>query len=193
MGEKDCLSRRANLKCLGAMGAATLFGGTTEPVVAAEPNQAKVGKLPVDAVELAVARFGKGHSCAQAVFSAFAEQMGMNCETAVRLTAGLGAGMGMGSVCGAVSGAFLAIGLKYGGVEPKAKERTSKLARTFVERFKTRHSSVNCRELLGFDLSTAEGRKTANEKNLFKIVCTGLVRDAADILRGLLSEQKDNA
>jgi C_GCAxxG_C_C family probable redox protein len=103
----------------------------------------------------------------------------MNYETAIKLTAGLGGGMGMGSVCGVVSGAFLAIGLKYGGVEPKARERTAKVSRTFVERLKSRHTSVNCRELLGCDPNAAKGRKTINERNRRKTLCTALARDAA--------------
>ena len=51
-----------------------------------------------------MARFGKGHSCSQAVFSAFAEQMGVDYKTAMNVASGFGGGMYMGSVCGAVSG-----------------------------------------------------------------------------------------
>jgi C_GCAxxG_C_C family probable redox protein len=154
-----------------------------------EPKTAKSdqAKQAVNAVDLAIARFGKGHSCAQAVFSAFAEQMGMDYQTAVRLSSGFGGGMGMGSVCGAVTGGIMAIGLKCGGVDPKAKGQTAKLVREFTDRFKAQHKSVNCRDLLGCDLSTPEGLKAAKDRNLFA-VCPGIVRDAAKTLDGLLNQ-----
>jgi len=191
MSEKCHWSRRSSLKGLGALGAATLLGGVaagTSPAAESQAPAKAPAKPGASPVEVAVARFGKGHSCAQAVFSAFAEQIGMDYPTAVKLTAGFGGGMGMGGVCGAVSGAYLAIGLKFGGVDPKAKEQTAKLARQFAQRFKAQHRALNCRELLGCDTSTPEGRKIAKEKNLHDTVCTGVVRDAAKILNELLGQ-----
>jgi C_GCAxxG_C_C family probable redox protein len=184
------MSRRSSLKGLGAIGATLLGGAAAGTSPAAQPqapaeDAAKPAACPVD---LAVARFGKGHSCAQAVFSAFAEQIGMDYQTAVKLTAGFGGGMGMGGVCGAVSGAYMAIGLKFGGIDPKAKEQTAKVAREFAQRFKAQHRALNCRELLGCDMGTPEGRKVFKEKNLHDTVCMGIVRDAAKILGELLAQ-----
>jgi len=190
MSEEHSLSRRASLKTLGAVGAAMVIGGAAEasgPPADPKPATSDKDQQAVNAVDLAVARLGKGHSCAQAVFSAFAEQMGLEYETAVKLTSGFGGGMGMGSVCGAVTGAIMAIGLKNGGVDPKAKEQTAKLVREFNDRFTALHHSLNCRDLLGCDLSTPEGRQTAKNKNLFA-VCPSIVRDAATILNELLNE-----
>jgi C_GCAxxG_C_C family probable redox protein len=122
------------------------------------------------------------------VFSAFAEQMGMDYQTAVKVSAGFGGGMGIGSVCGAVTGAIMVIGLKHGGVDPKAKAHTAKLVGELTNRFRAQHRLLNCRELLGCDLSTPEGRQAAKEKNLYATVCNGFVRDAAKILNELLNE-----
>ncbi len=186
------LSRRSSLKGLGAMGAATLLGGATaatSSAAEAEAQQTKV-KDAADPVDLAVARFGKGHSCAQAVFSAFAESLGMDYKTAVKLTAAFGGGMGMGSVCGACTGAFMAIGLKFGGVDPKAKEQTFRLTRELVRRIKAQYRSVNCRELLGCDPSTPEGRRMIQEKNLRATVCVPVIRDAAKAAKEFLVQPK---
>jgi len=191
MSKESHWSRRSSLKGLGAIGAATLLGGAAgrTSLAAESPAQKREsGKSAACPVDLAVARFGKGHSCAQAVFSTFAEQMGMDYQTAVKLTAGFGGGMGMGGVCGAVSGAYLALGLKFGGIDPKANEQTAKLAREFVQRFKAQHRAVNCRELLGCDMGTPEGRKVFKEKNLHDTVCAGVVRDAAKVLSELLAQ-----
>lgn len=185
---RECrLSRRSSLKGLGTIGALTLLGGAAAGTAPAAESQA-AGQKADNPVDLAVARFGKGHSCAQAVFSAFAEQLGMDYQTAVKVSAGFGGGMGMGGVCGAVSGAYMAIGLKFGGMDPKAKEQTSKVARQFVERFKAQHHCLTCRELMGLDVTTPEGRKLSQEKNLRATVCTGVVRDAAKILAELLAK-----
>jgi C_GCAxxG_C_C family probable redox protein len=189
MSSQQRVSRRSSLKNLGAMGAAAILGGATAaPLAAAEPDAHKTKSKDVaDPADLALARFAKGHSCAQAVFSAFAERMGMDYQTAVKLTSGFGGGMGMGSVCGAVTGGLMAIGLKFGGVDPKTKEQTSRLARELVQRFKTQHRTVICRELLGLDPTTPEGRRTMQEKNLRSTVCNVAIRDAANLVQELLA------
>jgi C_GCAxxG_C_C family probable redox protein len=193
MSVNQPVSRRASLKSLGVVGAAMVFNRATE--ASAPPAEAKTAKSDhakptANAVDVAVARFGKGHSCAQAVFSAFAEQTGMDYQAAVRVSSGFGGGMGMGSVCGAVTGAIMAIGLRYGGIDPKAKGQTGKLVREFTDRFKAQHKSVNCRDLLSCDLSTPEGLKEAKDKNLFATICNGIVKDAATMLSELLAQQK---
>ena len=110
----------------------------------------------------------------------------MDYQTAVKLSAGFGGGMFIGSVCGAITGSLMAIGLKFGGVDPKAKEQMSRLARELVRQFKTKHCSVNCRELLGLDPTTPEGRRTMQEKNLRATVCVPAIRDAATAAKELL-------
>lgn len=66
--------------------------------------------------------FGKGYNCAQAVLCAFADECGMDEDTAYRLSSSFGGGLGrMREVCGAVSGMSMAAGLLYGykkGDEP---------------------------------------------------------------------------
>lgn len=74
-----------------------------------------------------------GFNCAQAVIAAFAEECGIEIETAKALGAGFGAGMGtMGATCGALCGAQIVLGLmKNGGsVMPSAR----RLYNGFLER-----------------------------------------------------------
>jgi C_GCAxxG_C_C family probable redox protein len=104
----------------------------------------------------------------------------------------------MGETCGAVTGAFMVIGLKHGSaanwlVEGRVDDRengkrlnTYRLVRELTDRFAARHGSIRCKDLLGCDLSTPEGGKMVEEKNLFRTVCPGLVRDAAEILEEIL-------
>ena len=95
----------------------------------------------------------------------------------------------MGLTCGAVTGAYMVIGLKYGKVKAddnEAKEKTYALVQEFSRRFVARNKSLNCTELLGCDLGTAEGREKAKGQNLMTTVCEKLVRDAAEILEQVL-------
>jgi C_GCAxxG_C_C family probable redox protein len=95
----------------------------------------------------------------------------------------------MGETCGAVTGAFLVIGLRYGKTEAdddEAREKTYRLVNEFTARFKALNKSILCRELLGHDLGTPEGREAAAEKQLFITLCPRFVQHAAEILEHIL-------
>jgi C_GCAxxG_C_C family probable redox protein len=133
----------------------------------------------------AVARFAQGFSCSQAVFSVFAEESGLDRDTALRIASGFGGGMGgMGHTCGAVTGAYMAIGLKHGPVsaDREAKAAVYARVRSFAEQFCARHGSVACRDLLGCDIGTPEGLARARESGVFREVCPRLVRTACELL-----------
>jgi C_GCAxxG_C_C family probable redox protein len=142
-------------------------------------------------VEKAASCFSEGFMCSQAVLTAYAGQFDMDRETALKVSAAFGGGMGrMGEICGAVTGAFMVIGLKYGRTmvqDAKSHEKTNRLVREFVDRFKSRNGSIVCRELLGCDLSTQAGQKVFVDKKLRDTLCTKFVRDAAEIVQQLLA------
>ena len=146
----------------------------------------------MEAKELAVSRFSQGFSCSQSVFSTFAEELGLDRETALRISGAFGGGMGrMAHTCGAVSGAFMAIGLKYGAVDAadkETKEKTYALVRDFAERFELRNGSITCGGLLGCDISTPEGDKIAREQKLFSNASRKLIKDVVEIAEGILAE-----
>ena len=124
-----------------------------------------------DKAEAAVGCFREGFSCSQAILSIYGPEFGLARETALKAGAALGAGMGrLGEVCGAVTGAMIVIGLKYGHTEAKDKETKAKTydrVHDFGERFRARHGSLLCRELLGCDLGTAEGYGNGAAEGLF--------------------------
>jgi C_GCAxxG_C_C family probable redox protein len=143
----------------------------------------------VNHIETAVSRFAEGFNCSQAVFSAYAEDLGLDEKAALKIAAGFGGGMGrMGETCGAVTGALLVLGLKYGGTTPdrETKERVYERVREFAARFKARHGSLACRDLLGCDVGTAEGQEIARRQNMLTTACPQFVRSAAEILEELL-------
>jgi C_GCAxxG_C_C family probable redox protein len=141
-------------------------------------------------IDQAVARFNEGHNCAQAILSTFGPQLGLDHDTALKLACGFGSGMArMSETCGAVTGAFMVLGLKHGRVsaaDHRARDRTYDLVRSFVAAFKRRNGTIQCRELLGCDLSTPEGRQAAEAQDLYRSICPKLVGDAAAILEAIL-------
>lgn len=124
------------------------------------------------------------------MISSYGEEFGLGRELALRIAGAFGGGMArMGETCGAMTGALMVIGLKYGKVtagDEKARERTYELSREFASRFKKRHGSIVCRELLGYDLSSPEQRAEAHQKGLFDTLCPSLVRHATEILEEIL-------
>ncbi|MBQ7886388.1 MAG: C_GCAxxG_C_C family protein, partial [Clostridia bacterium] len=66
-------------------------------------------------VEKARDLFLSGCSCSQAVFGAYAQEYGIDYDTAMKLASSFGGGLG-GSreLCGAVSGMLMVAGLKWG-------------------------------------------------------------------------------
>ncbi len=134
---------------------------------------------------------GQAYNCAQAVFAALADEVGLDEETALRVAAAFGGGVGRsGLTCGAVTGAMLAIGLKHGRTRPEdeeSRERTYRLVHQLVRRFRDRHGSIVCRELIGVDMSKPGWRELAKERNT-STLCNGFIRDAVGIAEEMLKE-----
>ena len=93
-----------------------------------------------------------------------------------------------GELCGAVSGAVMVIGLKYGNSlseDSESKSLCYQKTKEFTEKFKEKNKSIICRELLGCDISTADGMSIAMDKKLFKTTCADMVESAAKLLEEL--------
>ena len=129
-------------------------------------------------------------NCAQSVMSVFAEQMGLDLDTAVRVAMAFGGGMGRGgNTCGAVTGAYMVLGLAQTMSPDNPREtieKTYELVRRFNERFIERHGSLLCRELLGCDLSQPGGMEEARKKDFFANLCPNFVHDAVEIVEELI-------
>jgi C_GCAxxG_C_C family probable redox protein len=140
--------------------------------------------------EEAKKQFEKGFSCAPAVLSTYSEQLGLGKALALKVACGFGGGIGrMGRTCGAVTGAVMVIGLKNGQVnlaDAESREKTYTLVKEFVDRFTALHGSIECKELIGYDLSDSGELKSARESGVFQNKCTSFVYDSARILEDVL-------
>ncbi len=160
-------------------------------VTGGERNYRKVNEERgnTGAREEALRMFARGFNCAQAVFAAFGPGLGLSTDQALRVSSAFGGGMGrMGEVCGAVTGAFMVMGFKYGwsdAVDSASKGMVYGLVREFAARFKSRHGSIICRDLLGCELGTPEGMAQAQSKRFHTEICPEFVGDACLILEEL--------
>ena len=133
--------------------------------------------------------FDQGFDCAQTVFSAFAEDLDLDEETALKIAAGFGGGMHRGDMCGCVTGGLMVLGLKYGWSEEGdavGKDLMNRKAQEYERRFRERLGGLRCRELLEADVSTPEGKFLAAERVPQR--CPGFVTAACEILEEMLEE-----
>lgn len=130
--------------------------------------------------------FFKGYNCSQCVALAFAQEMGLTEEQALKIASGFGGGFGrMREVCGAFSGLTLVLGALYGNTDPAQKTKTYTEVQALAEQYRQRNGggSIVCRELLGLD--KAEGSPVASTRTAEyykKRPCPELVRLAADLM-----------
>jgi C_GCAxxG_C_C family probable redox protein len=149
----------------------------------------------INHAEKAKSLFESGYNCCQAVLCAYADELGLDEKTAIKIASSFGGGMGrMREVCGAVSGMFMVSGLRDGYTNIDGEnsheekmahyERIQELARKFINE----NGSIICRELLGLapkksslDMVNPEPEKRT-EEYYKKRPCAELVAMAASFL-----------
>lgn len=95
--------------------------------------------------------FSGGYNCAQSVFAAFHEEMGLDEELALKLMMPMGGGVArLREICGAVTGAAMALGMLR---DVKPDDRAAKFAiydqvQKKIAVFKQQYGSVICRDLI---------------------------------------------
>lgn len=137
--------------------------------------------------------FYAGCNCAQAVFCAFAEDMGLDLDTAARLASSFGGGLGrLRELCGALSGAELALGMLRGysdPTDPALKAEHYARVRELAERFRVQNGTILCRELLKGVETTPGGVPEPRTPEFYaRRPCLRLVGEAAAILEKMLNE-----
>ena len=148
---------------------------------------------------LAEAFFMKGFNCSQSVVAAFAQEMGLSEEQAVKMSAGFGAGFGrMREVCGAFSGIVFVISTLYGNTDPEGKSAFYKEIQDLAQSYREQNggNSIVCRELLGLKKAngsnsvgnTAESWVAEKRTSEYyqKRPCPKLVKLAAEITQSYI-------
>lgn len=126
--------------------------------------------------------------CAESVLQAVAEEAGLDSPLIPRIASGFCGGIARtGEICGAVTGGVMALGLVFGrdSAAGSIADVYSKVQQ-FHGEFSKQCGSVNCAELIGCDLGTADGQRTFVEQRLHRkcLEFTGLAAGLAAQLSG---------
>ena len=135
--------------------------------------------------------FKSGYNCSQSVLGVFCEELGLDFETAMKISMPFGGGMGrMREVCGTVSGMFMAAGLFFANSDSSSKAEMYKHVQELAEKFRAQNGSIICRELLqGIESSTSPIPSERTETYYKKRPCVELVGDAVEILENYIKSK----
>ena len=141
----------------------------------------------------AEALFKQGYNCAQSVFAAFHDELGLDQDTALKIASSFGGGMGrLREVCGALTGLFMAAGLKYGYADPEdldGKTIHYQLIQDFARRFSDEYHSILCRDLLQLDEKVSDPQPEARTEAYYqRRPCAEYVRFAASLLEKMMND-----
>ena len=136
--------------------------------------------------------FYGGYNCAQSVFAAFHEEMGLDEETALKLMVSVGGGMGgLREICGAFSGAAVALNMIQKEIKTSDldyKKQMYALVQEKAEAFKRQYSTVICRELLELNDITPSSVPAVRDAAYYEVrPCGKYVEYAAGLVEEELS------
>ena len=131
-------------------------------------------------------KFLNGCNCAQSVLCAFSDITGIDSKTSMKLASSFGGGMGrMREVCGAVSSMFMIAGILKGyevAGDDIGKTRHYQLIQNLAKKFKEKHGTIICRELLGLDGEDNPIPSKRTTEYYANRPCETFVRTAAEIV-----------
>lgn len=136
-----------------------------------------------------VSNFRKRIHCSQLIVKQWAEELGLDEETMVRMAAPLAGGCCGGDVCGCVTASLMLIGAEYGHCLPGdfegnecMMEKAAELRTVFEKKF----GSLICRELTGYDFSKGGQMEEAFASGILFERCPDYVNGALEILDAML-------
>jgi len=136
------------------------------------------------------------YHCSQALFGAYAEDFGLDLKTAFKISTCFGGGMRQGGVCGCITAALLVLGMALGFYDSQDRElevygnqKTDEFIRRFTERM---NGQINCRDILGKDISKPEEMAVIRKEGLILQKCPDAISISIEILDDMLTEHFRN-
>lgn len=142
--------------------------------------------------EKAVQLLHQQYHCSQALFGAFADDFGLDLKTAFKISTCFGGGMRQGATCGCITAAMLVLGMALGFYDPQDKEQEiygNKKTDEFIRRFtKEMEGDINCRDILGKDISKPDELAAIRSEGLILKKCPRAISVSIDILEDMLAD-----
>lgn len=140
--------------------------------------------------------FLEGYNCSQSIAGAFCDELGLDFERAVTLSAGFGGGMGrLREVCGSFSGITLVLSAVcgYKETDDTKKKALYEKVQTLGKEFKKRNGSLVCRDILSLQANekTDPTPEKRTEQYYASRPCATVVYNAAAVLEEFLSSQAE--
>ena len=141
----------------------------------------------MDRQKKAEALFKSGYNCAQSVFGAFCDDLGIDFDTAMKISEGFGAGMGrMRLTCGAVSAMTMVAGmmLSRGSEEGDTRAEVYESVHNMAGEFAKNNGSIICGDLLGLNKEKVYNPNPEERTKEYykKRPCLELVKDCVKII-----------
>ena len=132
------------------------------------------------------------YHCSQALLGAFAEDLGLELKTALKISSCFGAGMRQGSVCGCITASLMVLGMKLGFYDSQDREMEvygNQKTDAFLKAFRQKmNGKTNCRDILGKDVSKPEDLALVRKEGLILQKCPQALRAAIGILEQILAD-----
>ncbi|HWR58974.1 MAG TPA: C-GCAxxG-C-C family protein [Thermodesulfovibrionales bacterium] len=124
------------------------------------------------------------------MLQAVAEHYGIDSPLIPKIATGFCSGLSRTKgMCGALSGSIMAIGIVYGREDADdVLDHAYSKVQAFLRIFKQQYGSVNCFELIGYDLSTPEGREQFKSSGT-RSKCQGYTGSAVRMAAGLFEDE----
>ena len=132
------------------------------------------------------------YHCSQALFGAFAGDFGLDLKTAFKVSTCFGGGMRQGGTCGCITAALMVLGMGLGFYDSQDRELEmygNKKTDEFIQRFREKmDGKVNCREILGKDISVPIEMAEIRKQGLILKTCPSAMSVSIHLLEEMLDE-----
>lgn len=142
--------------------------------------------------EKAVQLLQQQYHCTQALFGAFASDFGLDLKTAFKISTCFGGGMRQGGTCGCITASLLVLGMAMGFYDAQDRELEmygNRKTDEYIHRFSEKMNGlVNCRDILGKDISKPEDIAVIRQEGLILKTCPTAINISIEILEDMLAE-----
>lgn len=132
------------------------------------------------------------YHCTQALFGAFAHDLGLDLKTAFKISTCFGGGMRCGNTCGCITAGLLVLGMTFGFYNASDTEQEvygNKKTEEFIRRFSEKmNGKVNCRDILGKDISIPDEMAEIRKNGLILKKCPTALEVSIDILEEMTAD-----